>query len=102
MMGYSNFPPFPYFMQILRHFPNSAMLYIKLWSEKNDHHAIKVKKSDISKVFLLTPTNFRNRLFNIMEEGLASVRQTPDFYHIELVGFDDETFNEEEEDYEFQ
>lgn len=90
MMEYSSFPPCPYFVQILRHFPEAAFLYCKLWESRNIHNKLAVKKKDIFNIFLISPTVFRNRIVNLMEEGLVSFEQTPQFFYIELVGFDDE------------
>lgn len=98
MMEYASFPPCPYFTQILRHFPEAAMLYCKIWSLKNKNNKLAIKKKDIFNIFLVSPTIFRNRLVNLMEEGLLSFETTPEFYYIDLVDFDT-TGNDEE--YEF-
>jgi hypothetical protein len=89
MMEYSAFPPCPYFIQILRHFPDAAMLYYKLWASKNKKHSLSVKKQDIFNIFLVSPTIFRNRMANLMEEGMLSFESTPEFYYIELIAFDE-------------
>jgi len=90
-------------MQILRHFPDTAMLYCKIWGSKNKHHKLSVKKQDIFNIFLISPTVFKNRLVNLMEEGLLSFKSTPKFYYIDLVSFDDfDDFDEDNDDqYEF-
>lgn len=98
MAGYLEFPPFPYFMQVLRHFPDCAYFYSKLWSCRNDENKIAIKKLDIGIIFLMSTTKFRNKLINLLEEGLVSFETTPEFYYIELVGFDEEHFNNDDED----
>ena len=94
MSGYKDFPPHPYFMQVLRHFPDAAMLYCKIWGSRNNQNKLAIKKSDIFNAFLLSPTLFRNQLVKLMEEGLVSFETTPKFYYVECVGFDEETFTE--------
>jgi len=88
-MQYADFPPFPYFLQVLRHYPETALLYYKIWSSKNLDHKLAIKKQDIFNTFLISPTVFRNRLVNLMEEGLVSFESTPKFYYIEFVAFDE-------------
>lgn len=91
MMQYTNFPPCPYFLQILRHYPESAMLYYKIWGSKNENYKLAVRKENIFDIFLVSATIFKNRLVNLMEEGLLSFESTPEFYYIELVTLDDFT-----------
>lgn len=92
-------------MQILRHSPDAAMLYCKLWGSKNKKHKLAVKKQDIFNIFLISPTVFRNRIVKLMEEGLLSFETTPEFYYIELIAFDDIEDDDDDEDedehYEF-
>lgn len=103
MMEYSTFPPCPYFMQILRHSPEAATLYCKLWSTKNKHYKLAIGKQDIFNIFLLSHTVFKNRLVKLMEEGLLSFESTPEFYYIELIAFDEIEQDDEDNDdtYEF-
>ncbi len=103
MMEYSSFPPCPYFMQILRHSPDAAILYCKLWGSRNKNYKIAVKKQDIFNIYLVSPTVFRNRMVKLMEEGLLSFETTPKLYYIELVAFDEIEGDEQEDDddYEF-
>lgn len=103
-MEYSTFPPCPYFVQILRHSPEAAMLYCKLWGSKNKNYKLAVKKQDIFTIFLISPTVFRNRIVKLMEEGLLSFETTPEFYYIELVAFDEMEDQDDDDDdslYEF-
>ncbi len=100
MMEYSSFPPCPYFTQILRHFPQAAMLYCKLWGSKNKQYKLAVDKQDIFNIYLISPTLFRNRIVKLMEEGLLSFELTPEFYYIELVAFDEIDEDEDVDSYE--
>lgn len=78
------------------------MLYCKLWESKNKHYKLAVKKQDIFNIFLISPTVFRNRIVNLMEEGLLSFENTPEFYYIELIAFDEVEDDEDDDDeYEF-
>lgn len=98
-MQYTDFPPCPYFLQVLRHFPEAALLYYKLWGSRNSQHKLAIKKEDIPNIFLVSPTVFRNRIVNLMEEGLLSFETTPKFYYIEFVPFDEVL--DDDEKYEF-
>ncbi len=95
MLDYADFPPYPYFLQVLRHYPDCAIFYSRLWNSKNNDHKLSVKKDDIFNTFLISPTKFKNMLVNLMEEGLLSFELTPKFFYIELVGFDHDDFDEE-------
>lgn len=94
-------------MQILRHSPDAAMLYCKLWGTKNKKHKLAIKKRDIFNIFLISPTIFRNRIVKLMEEGLISFESTPDVYYIDLIAFDelDQEYEDDDDDddnqYEF-
>lgn len=98
-MQYTDFPPCPYFLQVLRHFPDAAMLYYKLWGSRNHDNKLSIKKDDIFSIFLVSPTIFRNRIVNLMEEGLLSFETTPKFYYIDFVPFDEVDTNDDR--YEF-
>jgi len=99
-MQYSDFPPCPYFLQVLRHNPNCAIFYYRIWGSKNTEHKLAIKKEDIFNTFLVSTTIFRNRLVKLMEEGLLSFETTPKFYYIEFVAFDD-LDDDDEDKYEF-
>lgn len=85
-------------MQVLRHYPHTAYFYSKLWNCRNDDNKLAIGRDDIFTIFLISPTVFKNRLINLLEEGLLSFETTPEFYYIELVGFDAEPFIGNEED----
>lgn len=95
-MQYSDFPPAPYLLQILRHAPETALLYYRMWGSRNAEHKFAIKKQDIFNTFLVSPTVFRNRVVKLMEEGLLSFETTPKHYYIELTAFDEENDDENE------
>lgn len=99
-MKYTDFPPCPYFLQVLRHFPEAALLYFRIWGSKNSKHKLAIKRQDIPNIFLMSPTVFRNRIVKLMEEGLLSFETTPTLYYIELVPFD-EIDDDDDSPYEF-
>lgn len=94
-MHYSDFPPCPYFLQVLRHNPEAALLYFRIWGSRNDEYKLAIKKKDIFNSFLISPTLFRNRIVKLMEEGFLSFETTPEFYYIEFVAFDEWEDNED-------
>ncbi len=96
MMEFTDFPPCPYFMQTLRHCPDAALLYCKIWEMKNNQYKLAIRKENLFNIFLISHTKFRNRLVKLMEEGLLSFDSTPEFYYIELVAFGD--LNDDQDD----
>lgn len=86
MNDYANFPPFQLFISILNHSPLSAFLYATLWEqakEKNCAHVL-VKKKDTKREYYISPTRFKNQLFELTKWDAVKVRETNQFYEIRL------------------
>jgi hypothetical protein len=88
MSEYEDFPPYEYFLMVLKSSPKSALLYIDLWNFKDEEFSFFVKKEDILNKFLVTPTLFRNFLIPLVGMKLLSIKETQTTYTIELVSYD--------------
>jgi retron-type reverse transcriptase len=92
MRNYSDFPPCPYFLSVLKHAPESAYLYYLLWHHSDDDCKLSYLKTQIKNSFLISTTLFKNRLFSLVDLGLISVNESPNYIDIELVNWDEDFF----------
>ncbi len=94
MQSYDEFPPFPYFINVLKQCPRAAWIYAKLWASKDCECKINCTRDDIRYNFFMSPTLFRNALIYLVDLGLASIKERPEAdFEIELVDFDQEDFD---------
>lgn len=89
-MSYSDFPPYHFFITVLRHQPDTAHFYCKIWGESDKNDKLMVDKKMIYNQFLVTPSVFKRKLGYLMEEGLLSSVETQYFYEIDFVRYDEE------------
>lgn len=96
MKDYSDFPPCPYFLTVLKHSPEAAYIFVRLWQMNTDVDVdfITCHKKNIRNVFLTTPTIFRNKLMSLVDLGLISVTENPSTYIVELVTYDADFFED--------
>ena len=59
-------------MRVLKSHPKSALLYIQLWNKKGKQMRFIIKKTDIRKEYLMSPTMFRNLLSPLMFLNLVN------------------------------
>lgn len=88
MDDYSNFPPCPYFKIVLNTAPHSAALYMQLWNYQKNKEEVIYQKKDIRKIFLISPTMFRNLVIPIVSQGLADIEETLTSYILTLTKYD--------------
>ena len=86
MSEYNQFPPYKYFMRVLKNCPRSAYLYFHLWKKRGKYLSLKIIKKDIRKEFLLSPTLFRNFLGPLAYLNLVSFEETDLHYEIDVLG----------------
>jgi hypothetical protein len=96
MQEYEDFPPYQYFISVLKDSPQSALLYIDLWKNIKLNSSFKILKDEIRITFLISPTLFRNLLMPLIGLGLASVKEYPSYFTIELVDYDSDFFENNE------
>jgi len=84
MNDYAEFPPLDSFKRVLRSSPQSADLFASLWKLKPKSNRISIKRKDIKKNFLISPTLFRNHLLAIGRLELITFEETTDFFLIDF------------------
>ncbi len=94
MKDYDDFPPCPYFLTVLKHYPESAYVYITLWNMADDKNCAACSKSKIRNQFLISKTLFRNKLLSLVDLGLISVTESNNFFDVELIPYDEDHFEE--------
>jgi len=85
MQGYEDFPPLNSFKRVLQAYPQSALIYAELWKlmEPNSTRN-SIKKSEIKRKFLISPTLFRNHLLSLGRLDILSLEETQDFFLIDF------------------
>jgi hypothetical protein len=97
MYTYENFPPFPYFISVLKSCPRAVWIYIQLWRSRDEQSRLNFNLRDTRRLFLMSPTLVRNNLMALVELGLVSIHEKPEKeFEIELVDFDEEEFDSTE------
>jgi hypothetical protein len=86
MKDYIDFPPFKYFIRVLKSCPQSALLYIQIWCNKNDRLYLIVKKKDVRKIYLISPTMFRNLLSPLMYLSIIHFTEDEELFRIDALG----------------
>lgn len=84
MNDYAEFPPLDSFKRVLRSSPQSAELFTSLWKLKHGSNHLSIKRKDIKKKFLISPTLFRNHLLAIGRLELITFEETTDFFLIDF------------------
>lgn len=85
MQKYRDFPPVHYFTRVLKHHPKSAYLYLLLWG-KCEKKPLTIQKKDIRKMFLISPTLFRNLISPLVLMRLLTNVQTEKGFVISVTG----------------
>ncbi len=65
MLKYDDFPPVSLFIIVLRSCPKAALLYAWLWKLKSKNNQFLIKRKEIKKRFLISPTRFKNLLMDL-------------------------------------
>ncbi len=83
-MSYNDFPPVNTLKTVLYSYPQSALLLIELWKKLNKKSQLSVRRNEVKRKFLISPTLFRNHLLALTRLDILVFQETPDFYLIEL------------------
>lgn len=89
MGDYDDFPPLTVFKTALHICPQAAFLYTLLWKIKHKESRISIKRTDVKKKFLISPTLFRNNLLSLSRINILSFEETVDFFLIDFVSSHD-------------
>jgi hypothetical protein len=82
MQSYSEFPPIKYFIRVLKSCPKSALLYVQVWKNRGK----SVKRRDIRKDYLMSPTMFRNLLGPLAFLNLVCFVENDEEFRIDVLG----------------
>lgn len=86
MQDYHNFPPIKYFIRALKTCPKSALIYAQVWNLRDEYMRFEISKAEVRKIFLMSPTIFRNLLTPLMFIGLINFNEDDANFLIELLG----------------
>jgi len=81
----TQYPPYNYLAQVAEHHPIAVKTYMDIWNDKDKDNEIHIHKSEIKLRYLISPAKFKNDLFHLVREGLASFNENAGYLHIELV-----------------
>lgn len=84
MRDYLDFPPLDLFKRVLQSSPQSALLYASLWKLRPKSNRISIKRREVKKNFLISPTLLRNHLLSLGRLELVSFEETTDFFVIDF------------------
>lgn len=88
--NFYHYPPYLYLTQLADHCPKAVSTYMLLWRNIDKENKVNVFKKDIRSEHLITLNKFSHDLLLLVKEGLVSLEETPNWFHIELVGWDNE------------
>lgn len=86
MQDYNEFPPIKALTRVLKNCPKSSLVYVQLWDKRGKHLGFTVKKKDVRKEFLISPTVFRNLLAPLMFLNLIDFAESDDEFQIDIMG----------------
>lgn len=84
MHDYTEFPPMEAFKKVLRMSPQSALIFADIWKQKTQSNRISFKRSEIKKIFLVSPTLFRNHLLALSRLDIISFEETTTFFIVDF------------------
>lgn len=85
-----DYPPQPYFNQVLTHCPKAAQTYCHIWKHQDKDNVYRVEKKSIPDEFLLHTSTVKGHLRALCREGLINIDETPNTINVELVPWDNE------------
>lgn len=88
MKDYSEFPPFKYFVRVLKSCPKSAFLYAQIWKNTESSLSLVAKKKEIRKDYLISPTLFRSLLAPLMFLNVLYFKENEEKFQIDFFGQD--------------
>ena len=86
MQEYIHFPPYKYFIRVLKSCPKSALLYSLLWKKRGKKMSLVVDKKEIRREFLMSPTLFRNLLSPLMFLNIITFMESDIQYLVNVMG----------------
>lgn len=85
MQDYADYPPIFKVELSLKYCPKASFLYISLYKYFLKNNECNFNKKDIRDIFGLTPTAFRNCLFQLRKEGILEYKENTKSYKINFI-----------------
>jgi hypothetical protein len=85
MLDYTTFPPIQNFLQVLKHCPECALTFTKLWGDKDKNGHITVEKMDVRNHFNISPTILRNNCLDLHDEQILVYEETDRYFFIDFL-----------------
>jgi len=82
MLDYSKFPPVKLLLSLLKSCPETVLLYINLWHEKDSHNQLTIDKMDTRNHFHVSPTIFRNHCLNLQDEEILTFDENDKYFFV--------------------
>lgn len=87
---YNSFPPYPYFLDVLKHSPHALRTYIDLWALQDKDGRVVLRKNQIQTILLVQCDKLKKDLYKIIDLSLASVDESPQMLVIDFIQWDDD------------
>ena len=85
MLDYSYFPPVESLYKVLKHCPDCALVFIKLWDERDEKGHLTIEKTDVRNIFHLSPTILRNSCLELRDEQIIEFEENDKYFVIEFL-----------------
>lgn len=84
MLDYSNFPPIETFLKVLKRCPQTALLFVDLWREKDQTGHLTIEKTNVRNLYHISPTLFRNHCLDLSDEEILQIDENHLYFLVDL------------------
>lgn len=85
MLDYKEFPPVNSFYKVLKHCPECALTFIKLWDDRDEKGHITIEKMDVRNHFHISPTILRNNCLELRDEQVLEFEENEHYFFLEFL-----------------
>ena len=84
MLKYEKFPPISKFEYVLKHLPETALLYARFYHDADSDNALVVDKKETRNLYQCSITVFRNQCFSLRDGGFIELSENAKYFYIDL------------------
>jgi len=85
------YPPAPYFNEVLVNCPQAATVYCRLWNKRDKENWFRIPKKLLSREFLLPSDTVNRHFMALCRRGfILDIKENNTTIDVELLGWDDE------------
>jgi hypothetical protein len=84
MLKYEKFPPISKFEYVLKHIPESALLYVRFFHDCDLDNSVVIEKKITRNLYQCSLTVFRNHCFSLRDEGFIEISENTKYFYIDL------------------